>query len=163
MSAMASQMIGISIVYSTPFVRAQIKENINALHHWPSWVVRGIRRWPVNSPHEGPVTRKMFPFYEVIMWLYAFRHSHLRLGRNKNCSCCISYLSIFTGDPLHSRVACSQPWNVDTHSRAHCSPGARLCEQWGHGCVNSGARLCASVVPGCVESHPWLYDQSKRY
>ena len=32
-----------------------------------------------------------------------------------------------------------------THSRAHCSPGARLCEQWGHGCVNNGARLCASA------------------
>ena len=40
-----------------------------------------------------------------------------------------------TGDPLHSRAACTQPCNVNTHSRAHCSPGARLCEQW-------GARLC---------------------
>ena len=48
-----------------------------------------------------------------------------------------------TGDPLHSRAACTQPCNVNTHSRAHCSPGARLCEQWGHGCVNNGARLCA--------------------
>ena len=34
---------------------------------------------------------------------------------------------------------------MNTHSRAHCSPGARLCEQWGHGCVNNGARLCASA------------------
>ena len=50
-----------------------------------------------------------------------------------------------TGDPLHSRAACTQPCNVNTHSRAHCSPGARLCEQWGHGCVNNGARLCASA------------------
>ena len=24
-------------------------------------------RWPVNSPHKGPVTRKMFPFDDVIM------------------------------------------------------------------------------------------------
>ena len=24
--------------------------------------VRGIHRWPVNSPHKWPVTRKMFPF-----------------------------------------------------------------------------------------------------
>ena len=52
---------------------------------------------------------------------------------------------IHTGDPLHSRAACTQPCNVNTHSRAHCSPGARLCEQWGHGCVNNGARLCASA------------------
>ena len=51
----------------------------------------------------------------------------------------------YTGDPLHSRAACTQPCNVNTHSRAHCSPGARLCEQWGHGCVNNGARLCASA------------------
>ena len=48
-----------------------------------------------------------------------------------------------------------------THSRAHCSPGARLCEQWVHGCVNN---WCTAVwtmghgcvqVPGCVEGHPW--------
>ena len=49
------------------------------------------------------------------------------------------------GDPLHNRAACTQPCNVNTHSRAHCSPGARLCEQWGHGCVNNGARMCASA------------------
>ena len=29
--------------------------------------VRGIHRWPVNSPHKGPVTRKMFPFDDVIV------------------------------------------------------------------------------------------------
>ena len=30
--------------------------------------VRGIHRWPVNSPHKGPVTRKMFPFDDVIIY-----------------------------------------------------------------------------------------------
>ena len=54
-------------------------------------------------------------------------------------------ICIITGDPLHSRAACTQPCNVNTHSRAHCSPGARLCEQRGHGCVNNWARLCASA------------------
>ena len=29
--------------------------------------VREIHRWPVNSPHKGPVTRKMFLFDDVIM------------------------------------------------------------------------------------------------
>ena len=29
--------------------------------------LRGIHRWPVNSPHKWPVTRKMFPFDAVIM------------------------------------------------------------------------------------------------
>ena len=31
--------------------------------------VRGIHRSPVNSPHKWPVTRKMFPFDDVIMVL----------------------------------------------------------------------------------------------
>ena len=31
--------------------------------------VRGIHRLPVNSPHKWPVTRKMFPFDDVIMLL----------------------------------------------------------------------------------------------
>ena len=31
--------------------------------------VRGIHRWPVDSPHKGPVTRKMFPFDNVILVL----------------------------------------------------------------------------------------------
>ena len=29
--------------------------------------VGGIHRWPVNSPHEWPVTRQIFPFDDVIM------------------------------------------------------------------------------------------------
>ena len=31
--------------------------------------VRGIHRWPGDSPHKGPVTREMFPFDdEIIQW-----------------------------------------------------------------------------------------------
>ena len=30
----------------------------------------GIHRWPVNSPHKWPVTRKMFPFDDVIMYTW---------------------------------------------------------------------------------------------
>ena len=29
--------------------------------------VRGIHRWPVNSPHKGPVMQKVFPFHGAIM------------------------------------------------------------------------------------------------
>ena len=36
-------------------------------------LVRGIHRWPVNSPHKEPVTRKMFQFDDVIMEI---RHLH---------------------------------------------------------------------------------------
>ena len=37
--------------------------------------VRGIHRGPVNSPHKWPVTRKMFPFDDVIM--QAPSHIHI--------------------------------------------------------------------------------------
>ena len=36
----------------------------------------GIHRWPMNSPHKGPVTRKMFPFDYVIM-ISMSRHNHV--------------------------------------------------------------------------------------
>ena len=63
MSAMASQITSVSIVYPTVcFGADQRKQNSASLAF-----VRGIHRWPVNSPHKGPVTRKMFPFDGVIM------------------------------------------------------------------------------------------------
>ena len=45
-------------------MQSQINENIKAQRHWPVW---RIHRWPVNSPHKGPVTRKFFLFDDVIM------------------------------------------------------------------------------------------------
>ena len=36
-----------------------------SLHYWP--FVRVIHRWPVNSPHKLPVTRKKLPFHDVIV------------------------------------------------------------------------------------------------
>ena len=42
--------------------------------------VRGIHRWPVDSLHKGPVTRKMFPFDDVIM------NTHSQLGSTSSCT-----------------------------------------------------------------------------
>ena len=36
--------------------------------------VLGIHYWPVNSPHKGPVTRKMFPFDDIIMEIRVWIH-----------------------------------------------------------------------------------------
>ena len=64
MGAMASQITGVSIVYSIFCSGAdQRKHQSFALQDF----VRGIHRWPVNSPHKRLVTRKMFPFDGVIM------------------------------------------------------------------------------------------------
>ena len=38
--------------------------------------VTDLCQWPVNSPHKGPVTRKMFPFDDVIRWITCFSHGN---------------------------------------------------------------------------------------
>ena len=63
MSPMASQITGVSIVCSTVCLDADQRKLSSA----SLACVRGIHRWPVDSPHKGPVTRKMFPFDDVIM------------------------------------------------------------------------------------------------
>ena len=61
---MASQITSLAIVYSTVYSGAdQAKHQSSASLAF----ARGIHWWPVNSPHKGPVTRKMFPFHDVIM------------------------------------------------------------------------------------------------
>ena len=64
MSAMASQITGVSFVYSTACSGAYQRQHQSCSS---LAFVRGIHRWPVKSPHKGPVTRKMFPFDDVIM------------------------------------------------------------------------------------------------
>ena len=70
MGVMASQITSLMIVYSTVYSVAQIKVNIKAPRHWllcGEFTGDRIHRGPVNSPHKWPVTRKMFPFDDVIM------------------------------------------------------------------------------------------------
>ena len=63
MSTIASQITGVSIVYSTICSDADQRK----LQSSASLAVRGIHRWPVNSPHKGPVTRRILPFDDVII------------------------------------------------------------------------------------------------
>ena len=64
MGAITSQITSVTIVYSTVYSDAdQRKHQSSALLAF----VRGIHRWPVNSPHKCSVTRKMFLFDDVII------------------------------------------------------------------------------------------------
>ena len=72
MGAMASQTTGLTIVYLTVCSSADQRK-----HQSPVSLafVRGIHRWPGNSPHKWPVTRKMLPFDDVIMlWQLLFEY-----------------------------------------------------------------------------------------
>ena len=64
MGAMSSQITSLTIVYSTVYSGADQRKHQSFVS---LAFVPGIHRWPVNSPHKWPVTRKMFPFDDVIM------------------------------------------------------------------------------------------------
>ena len=64
MSAMAVQITSLTIVYSTFNAGADQRKDQSSTS---LAFVRGIHRWLVNSSHKGSVTRKMFPFDDVIL------------------------------------------------------------------------------------------------
>ena len=64
MGSIASQITSLTIVYSTAYSDADQRKHQSSAS---LAFVRGIYRGPVNFPHKWPVTRKMFPFDEVIM------------------------------------------------------------------------------------------------
>ena len=64
MAAKASQITSLTIVYSTVYFGADQRKHQSSAS---LAFVRAIHRWPVNSSHKWPVTRKMLPFDDVIM------------------------------------------------------------------------------------------------
>ena len=72
MSVMASQITDVSIVCSSACSGTdQIKQQSSASLAY----MRGIHRSPVDSLHKGPVTRKMFPFDDVIVCVYCIGYT----------------------------------------------------------------------------------------
>ena len=65
---MVSQITSLTIVYSTFYLGADQTKHQSSVS---LAFVRGFHRGTVNSPHKRPVTRKLFPFDDVIM-IYEF-------------------------------------------------------------------------------------------
>ena len=65
LGTMASQITSLTIFYSTAYASQRKHQNSASLAF-----MCGIHRWPVNSPQKSPVTRKMFPFDDIIMLSY---------------------------------------------------------------------------------------------
>ena len=102
MGDMASQITSMSSVFSVVCSAAhQRKHQSSALLAF----VRAVHRSPVNSPHKGPVTRKMLPFDCVIMHNTMSRHivrlniksilnsEYHDYGCSVNCGCARIHLS----------------------------------------------------------------------
>ena len=83
MGAIAFQITGLTIVYSTVYSDA-----VKKTHQSSALLVfvRGTHRGSVNSPHKWPVKRKMFPFDDVIVFAG-------QIPNHSRCKNCKSYSS----------------------------------------------------------------------
>ena len=68
MSAMASQITSLTIVYTTVYSGADQRKQQSSASLAFVWE---IHRGPVNSPRKRPVTRKMVPFDDVFMHYFS--------------------------------------------------------------------------------------------
>ena len=81
MGAMASQVTSLIIVFSTVYSGADQRKDQSSTS---LAFAQGIDRLPFNSPHKWPVTQKMSPFYDVIIYcacvdraeLFTSQHSY---------------------------------------------------------------------------------------
>ena len=66
MGTISSQITSLTIVFWTVYLDTDQRKHQSSAS---LAFVRGIHRRPVNSPHKWPVTQRMFPFDEVIMFI----------------------------------------------------------------------------------------------
>ena len=123
LGAMASQITSLTIVYSTVYSRADQRKHQT---YASLAFVRGIRRRPANSPHKWPVTRKVFPFDDVIMEMFTGKNTvlnikHTCIYRLKNLRykkvimlCLTFYFSVKTR-------YLGQGWIITFHSALECN------------------------------------------
>ena len=81
MTMLASQITSLTVVYSIVYSGVNQRK-----HQSPASLafVREIHRGPVNFPHKWPVTRKMFPFDDVIMLISTFFICLSNMWHNKS-------------------------------------------------------------------------------
>ena len=116
MSAMASQITSVSIVYSTVCSGLDQRKCQSSAS---LAIVGRNHRWPVNSPHKGPVTRKMFPFVDVIKYSkFDFRRNMhqtwfwVYLKHNNNLLTILITISFST---KHSHSYFSSKYSLSSH------------------------------------------------
>ena len=99
-SAMVSQITGVSIVCSKGCSSA-VQRKYQSFTPLP--LGRGIHWWPVGSPREGLVTRKMFSFDDVFMYWTHFRDDGGLFGMVYNRSILVWFLLAWY---------CTNMWNT---------------------------------------------------
>ena len=109
MGTIASQITRLTTVYSTVYSDANQRKHQSSAS---LAFVRGIHWGPVNSPHKWPVTRKLFPFDDVIMIAV---HPNMMF-------CCVLF---WCGNHLETY------WSLDHGQQNTCQTGKLpVCDVW---------------------------------
>ena len=104
MSTMASQITSLVIVCSNVYSGADQRKHQSSASLAFVW---GIHRWPVNSPHKGPVPRKLFPFDGVIMCRALYLAALRAASSIVESRCCRALSPVYTacwGPLIHSSL-----------------------------------------------------------
>ena len=92
MTTIASQITSLTVVYSIVYSGANQRKHQSSAS---LAFCAGNSPGPVNSPHKGPVTRKMFPFDDVIMvhitLIYISKRRNLTYKRRIHTNITMSY------------------------------------------------------------------------
>ena len=102
MSAMTSQITGVSIVCSNVCSGADERTH----QSFGSYAfASGIHPWPVDSPHKGPVTQKMFTFDGVTLkqQIYSVSTCTLHFGKYVRLTVCM-YIFCLCTDRISSII-----------------------------------------------------------
>ena len=87
MNAKASQITSLTIVYSSVYSDADQRKHQSSAS---LAFISGTHRWPVNSPHKGSGTQKIFPFDDVIMTCF-----YVDLWKVRPACICTVYIDVF--------------------------------------------------------------------
>ena len=107
MTAMASQITSLTVVYSTVYSDADQRKHQSSASLAFVW---GIHRWPVNSPHKWPVSRKMFPFDDVIMGSLSGYRGHFHWLQSRHEYVILWTLKYGMKLPIQSQTSAVELW-----------------------------------------------------
>ena len=126
MGTVASQFTSLTIVYTTVYSDADQSKHQSSASLAFVW---GIHRGPVNSPHKWPVTRKMFPFDDVIMNTRNFISEAVWSLTTKSSEAC-SYMIALIFDKCVGSIGAEAPvkFQSDTITFKHNFAASRLQE-----------------------------------
>ena len=164
MGAISSQITSVSMVCSTVFSNADQRKHQSSAS---LAFVRGIHRWPVNSPHKGPVTRKLFPFDDVIMLNpVCVRASQLRFFRRTrnikypHYSSCVESISIISQAQPVAALGYIEITLDSYVNRQGTTYDKVCCDKWFGKCVSNG---CDHRFTICLHGNMYGYVLRLQY